>query len=220
MKKAFTMIELVFVIVIIGVLAATIIPSSKSNHLQEAAIQLLSHIRYTQHLAIINDTYDATDDEWYKKRWQLVFFEGVEANNQVAYTIFSDTVGSSTGNPQEIEIALNPLNKNQRMTGGYSGAGALDIRTSDFIGMKELNIGKKYGVLTKTLSGGCSNSRISFDYLGRPLKGDHDTMTSPYNSSISTQRLITSACTITLGDGIDTIVLTIRPETGYTNITF
>ena len=214
MKKSFTMLELIFVIMIISILTAIVIPNTRANSLEEAAIQLRTHLRYTQHLSFINDTYDATDDEWYKKRWQLVFYEGADADNKVAYTIFSDKAGSSTGNPQETEIALNPLNRKQRMTGGYSGANALDIRHTSFVGMKELNIGQKYGVISKRLGGGCSNSRISFDYLGRPLKGDHDTMTSPYNSG-SSQRLITTNCTITLRDATESIVIRIVPETGF-----
>lgn len=68
MRKAFTMIELVFVIVVIGILAAVIIPNTRTNPLQEAAIQLLSHIKYTQHLAMTDDTYDENDPNWYKKR--------------------------------------------------------------------------------------------------------------------------------------------------------
>ncbi|MDQ7060006.1 MAG: type II secretion system protein [Sulfurimonas sp.] len=67
MKKAFTMIELIFVLVVVGILAAVILPRTKTNPLQEAAIQLLSHIRYTQHLALVDDVYDANDANWYKK---------------------------------------------------------------------------------------------------------------------------------------------------------
>ena len=216
MNKAFTMIELVFVLVIIGILSAVIIPSVKTNSLQEAAIQLVSHIRYTQHLALTDDTYKKTDDEWYKKRWQLVFYKGKAADYKIAYTIFSDTAGSSTGNPQETEIAINPQNINQIMTGGYSGANALNIRKVQFIGMPELNIGKKYYVKSKKLYGGCSGSRISFDYLGRPLKGDHDTMTSPYKAA--KQRLITKDCKIALKSENEKVIIVIKAETGFVKI--
>lgn len=72
MKKAFTMIELVFVIVVIGILAATILPSTKTNPTQEAALDLLSKIRYTQHLALVDDAYTGTGT-WYKNRWQIQF---------------------------------------------------------------------------------------------------------------------------------------------------
>ena len=61
MKKAFTMLELVFVLVVIGILAAVMIPNMQSTALREAAIQVVSHIRYTQHLAMIDDKFDTTD---------------------------------------------------------------------------------------------------------------------------------------------------------------
>lgn len=83
MKKAFTMIELVFVIVIIGILAAVIIPNTRTNPAAEAATQLQSHIRYTQHLAMINDKFDSTDSTWMRNRWQIVF-------NGNQYSIVSD----------------------------------------------------------------------------------------------------------------------------------
>ncbi len=218
MKKAFTMLELIFVIIVIGILATIILPGTKRNPLQEAAVQLQSHIRYVQHLALLDDKYGAKDVNWYKKRWQIVFSSSAAANNQVAYTIFSDTAGSSTGNVNTSEVARNPENSSQYMTGGYSGANALDITHSSFNGMKKLNLGMSYGVNSVNLNGGCSNSRIAFDYLGRPLQGDQNTMTGAY--SAGTQRLITADCNITLSDGNNNVVLTIKSETGYTSITF
>ena len=71
MKKAFTLIELVFVIIVIGILAAAVIPRMKSTHLSESVVKLISNIRYTQHLAIINDVYSSTDADWYKKKWSI-----------------------------------------------------------------------------------------------------------------------------------------------------
>ena len=218
MKKAFTMMELIFVLIVIGILVAIILPSTRRNPLQEAAVQLQSHIRYTQHLALMDDKFDASDSNWYKKRWQLVFSKGAEANNQPAYTIFSDTACNSTGNVNVSEVARNPESPSQYMTGGYSGASALDITHNNFNGMKRLNLGMTYGITSVLLSGGCSNSRIAFDYLGRPFQGDQNTMTGAY--SAGTQRLIISDCNVTLSAGTSDIILTIRPETGYVNIRF
>ena len=217
MKKAFTILELVFVIVVVGILATYIIPSIKTNPLQEAAIQLVSHIRYTQHLAMIDDKYDSNDPDWHKGRWQIVFSNNVKTNNQEAYTIFSDTPIYS-GDPTVTEIAKNPQNNNLLMSGGYTGTVKLDVNHNSFIGMKKLNIGMSYGIDDISLNGGCSNSRISFDYLGRPFTGDQSTMTGPY--SAGTQRLITSVCNITISSEIDSITITIEPETGYAKINF
>ncbi len=216
LHSAFTMLELVFVIVVIGILAAAIIPNTKTNPLKEAAIQLLSDIRYTQHLAMIDDKFNPNDNEWYMGRWQLIFYNGLNSNSVPSYTIFSDN-STYSGDPSFGEIAINPLN-NLLMTGGYSGSSTLDIRNTNFNGTSNMNLGVKYGVVSYQLSGGCSGARISFDYLGRPFRGDLSTMTGPY--SAGTQRLITSECNIVINSSTDSISLTIQPETGYAKIIF
>lgn len=94
MKKGFTMIELVFIIVVIGILAAVMIPRVDRDNVSEAAIELQSQIRYTQHLALINDTFDAKNDAWFKNRWRIVF-----NNNQ--YSIIS-------GDNTSTNFAINP----------------------------------------------------------------------------------------------------------------
>jgi prepilin-type N-terminal cleavage/methylation domain-containing protein len=84
MKKAFTMLELIFVLVVIGVLAASIIPRTKTNPVKEASVDLLSKIRYTQHLALVDDKYDSNTAQWYKNRWQIAFVNNtysIQSNN-------------------------------------------------------------------------------------------------------------------------------------------
>jgi len=214
MKKAFTLIELVFVIVVIGVLAVTIIPSTKTNPLQEAALQVKSHINYTQHLAMVDDKYNSADSNWYKKRWQIVFGTNVNSGSVPAYTIFSDTAGSSTGDIQDSEVARNPLNVNEVMSGGTTGTTSLQIGHSSFIGMKKMNLGQSYGIVSYNLSGGCSGARIAFDYLGRPMKGDLSGNSSAYESD----NLIQSNCIVTLATADQNISIIVTPETGYTYI--
>jgi prepilin-type N-terminal cleavage/methylation domain-containing protein len=211
MKKAFTLLELVFAIVVIGILAAVIIPNTNRDTLQEAAIQLVSHIRYTQHLAMIDDKFDSTDDEWYKKRWQIIFGRSNYTDNKVAYSIFSDSATASTANPNLSEFAIDPSNSSKFLTGGYSGT----LYTSDVRANKKMNLGLSYDIYTITLSGGCKGQRIVFDHLGRPIEDSVITYTASYKSG----KLIQSACIITLkslteGDAN----ISIEPETGYAHI--
>ena len=99
MKKAFTMLELIFVIVIVGILSFIAASSFQRNTLREAADQLVSHIRYTQHLAMMDDKFDPNDNDWYLGRWQIVFANNSGSGDRWAYTIFSDWKGGHDGNP-------------------------------------------------------------------------------------------------------------------------
>ncbi|MDF1877893.1 type II secretion system protein, partial [Sulfurimonas sp. SAG-AH-194-L11] len=221
MKKAFTMIELVFVIVVIGILAAVIMPNTRTNPVREAAIQLVSHIRYTQHLAMLDDKFDASDTNWYKKRWQIAFVSvsgttTIASNHKIAYTIYSDSSGSSSGDANFDEIAKNPENINQVMTGGYSGTDKrLQINEEEFQGMKKLNIGMSYGITSLSFSAECKVSgshRIAFDYLGRPIKGKLGGASGSGNAeAYEDDNLIQTNCDITLSDGTTPVVIRVAP---------
>jgi len=226
LQSAFTMLELVFVIVIVGILSASIIPRMSSEPLYEAAIQLVSHIRYTQHLALNDDKYDwelntaNNEADWYQARWQLIFSKSVSTDGEYSYTIFSDASGKKTGNPdytslEQTEIARDPANAKKLLSGGFSST----FNWKNHYANTNLNIGKTYGVIDLKLSGGCSNSRISFDHLGRPMRGDWAYQSSPYGA-LSYRRLIkyNTPCIITLKDTEDIVKIQILPESGYTCI--
>lgn len=226
MKKAFTMLELIFVIVIVGILSFIAASSFQRNTLREAADQLVSHIRYTQHLAMMDDRFMDpklnNPQNWYKTRWQLIFGKSISGvkhtNDKYAYTIFSDRLGSNTGQPDftsisTTEIAIDPLNNNKVLSGGYSGT----LHYLDDHANIKLNLGETYGVSSVTMTGGCAYARLSFDYIGRPLTGNQSTMTGAYTASM--KRLITTDCKINLAnDNGQNVTITIKPETGYTYI--
>jgi prepilin-type N-terminal cleavage/methylation domain-containing protein len=210
MKKAFTMIELVFVIVIVGIISVMIAPNFQGNNLRQAADQLVSHIRYTQHLAMMDNKFSTNDATWFQLRWQLVFGSNANTGGVPAYTIFSDS--NKNNNADITEMAINPLDTTKRLSGGYSGT----LATTNTNATQTMNIGQEYGIDTYQLNGGCSGARVAFDYLGRPITGNVVSMTGPY--SALTQRLITSTCSIVLSNSDSNITIQIEPETGYTHI--
>jgi prepilin-type N-terminal cleavage/methylation domain-containing protein len=226
MKKAFTLMELIFVIIVIGVLTAVMTTNTGNDSLTQAAHQVAADIRYTQHLAMIDDKYDRSEIDsenkvkWQKSRWQIYFSDNeTGADGQWAYTIFSDTNGDSTGEPTETEIAIDP-NSHRRMTGGQTGSNSLKITKENFVGEKRLNIGKTYGVSNVTFSDSCTyynSKRLAFDYTGRPLLGNISSMSKPYDAT----HLLSADCDITLihSNG-DSIVITVQAETGYVKVTY
>ena len=141
MKKAFTLLEIIFVIVVVGILAVVIVPRFGSTNLNDAATQVVSHIRYAQHLAMSDDKYDTSDSIWFEKKWRIKFSNSDESLDKWSYTIFDDRVDTASGQPDADEIAVNPVDKNKKLTGGCAG-----ISTTDSRATKEMNIGSKYGV--------------------------------------------------------------------------
>lgn len=212
-KSAFTVIELIFVIVVIGILSVVFIPKFGQNKLSQAANQVVADIRYTQHLAMSDDKYDPTTQDWYRKRWQLVFNSDAYTYNKDAYTIFADENTNAQPTLTLGEVARNPSDPSKYMTGGYSG-----VIYSDGVGATEkMNLGSKYGITNVNFSSSCSyygSQRISFDHLGRPLRGSPSGFTAPYASS----RMITSPCDINISRGSDSVIIRIEPETGYVHI--
>ncbi len=67
------MIELIIVIVVAGILAAVMIPRLERDPTREAANEVVRHIQYAQHLAMVDDVYDAGNAAWYANRWKIVF---------------------------------------------------------------------------------------------------------------------------------------------------
>ena len=226
MKKAFTLMELIFVILVIGILSAVMIPNIDNNALRQAAQQVAADIRYTQHLALIDDRYNVNDTDtsgsvkWFKTRWQLLFSDNsTGADGEWAYTIFSDKNSNSTGEPTESEIAIDP-NTKRRMTGGQTGSTSLNISSGTFVGMEKLNLGKTYGITDVAFSSSCSlygSKRVVFDYLGRPLIGNISSLTATYDNT----HILRSDCNITLThqDG-NSITITVKPETGFVVVNY
>ena len=221
MKRAFTMLELVMVIVIVGIISVMIAPDFGNNNLRQAADQLVNHIRYTQHLAMMDNKFSTTDQKWFLGRWQIRFSQ---ANSSESYFIMSDTIKSNyDANPNApvgfaySEVAQDPLNPDQYLIGTeYS---SFDNDSKEHINSK-LDLLSEYGITSITIAGGNTGStarRIIFDNLGRPYRGD----TKATNANVITHladKVAKARITITLSDGTNSEIIAVEPETGYTHI--
>ena len=92
------MIELIIVIVVAGILAAVMLPRLERDAAREAAEQVAKHIRYTQHLAMVNDVYDGSSD-WYQDRWSINLCSKQYRISRANYTT------------DENDIAVDPLSQ-------------------------------------------------------------------------------------------------------------
>lgn len=214
MKKAFSLIELVMVIVVVGIIAIVAIPRFQRDNLQEAADQILSHIRYTQQLAMLDNKFKPDDETWYKGMWQIRFNRDKFTNNNWSYSVFSDRP-SYTGNPDPGDIAKDPQNPKKLLSAGFSGT----LLSTDERANSKMNLEKTFGIKGDNgivFSGGCSGrgspTRLAFDNIGRPFFGNIS------NSEYYMSNLMKTNCIITISDGIKKAEITVEAETGYSYI--
>lgn len=234
MKKAFTLIELIFVIVLIGILAVSATSRFTNDTLQTAADQIINHIRYTQHLAMTDDKYrpsaalsefngaGATNNaqSWYKSRWQLRFSNtATGSGGRWAYTIYSDQPGTTTndydGKPGLNEIAVDPHDATKLMSGGY----ATIVAEGDANRNETMDLGQTYDITGVAFTGGCASGTtqmfISFEHDGTPMFRNPNLLDDRYKDGAN-NRIIQSTCTITLTHSSgETMNIFVEPYTGY-----
>lgn len=205
-KPAFTMIELVFVIVVLGILAAMAMPRLDRDLRQGAKDNILAAISLTQHIALVDNRTNPTDANWQKKLWQIRF--SIDADNLASfYTISSDDNDNSTVDKNE--TIIDPTNGKFM----YNDDGDTTIDDDE---SPTIFIGKSFGIsnstATTSFADGCAGTdHIAFDHLGRP-HNDLATATNNYNT------YMTSDCTITFyfdDTSITPLTITIAAETGY-----
>ena len=203
-KSAFTMIELVFVIVVLGILAALAMPRFDRDLKQEAADNILSAIRYTQHLALVDDRHKFDDAKWHRRFWKIMFAQC--SDGTYFYRIGNDDDMDSTSTFEQSEAAIDPANGKFMYVANNGDCSASNVSPN-------IVIGKRYGVTVNNGTGGCTGKHIGFDHLGRPHTGFSGSTKPDYSSYMNSECILN----FTMSDS--TILhISIQPETGYAQI--
>ena len=210
-KSAFTMIELVFVIVVLGILASLAMGRMDRDLRQEAAETILSHIRLAQQMAL-SDNKHLPDNNVNRDKWQTAYWQFVlrPCGGDWSYRVGSDTslAGGASG-LGKTESAINPID------GKYLWAqNCTNLANNE---SPSVLLTKKFGIDNINLTPSCGNRIIAFDYLGRP---HFDTN---YDSTPDFRNILTRDCSLTFtlstdqdNDGNpDNFVITIEKETGH-----
>ena len=203
------MMELIMVIVVLGILASMALPRLDRDRTQEASDSILSDIRYTQHLALMDNMHERNDPRWQQKFWRIVF-STCDSGNKHYYMIGSDTNKGDANNAffAKTEAAIDPANGKAMFGNAKFCKTDGDPTVSD-----RIFITKKYGINSVRFLGGCTQNggnHLGFDNLGRPHYG-FSLSNSPNYASYMTAR-----CTMTFTlTNNDSFSINIEPETGY-----
>lgn len=214
-KSAFSLIELVFVIVVLGILASLAMSRSERDLRQEAAETVLSHIRLAQQLALRDNKHrpfdgSLNDNRWQRAYWQIQF--RTCANGDWSYRVGSDInlAGGANGLGKS-ESAVNPTDNKYLWSDNCDNLDADESET--------VHLSKKFGISTVAQSNACGNRQIAFDYVGRPH------IDTSYDAP-DFSKLMQGDCNLTFtlstdqdGDGnIDTFNIIVKEETGHAYI--
>jgi Tfp pilus assembly protein FimT len=228
-KKAFTIIELIFIIILIGIMSAVATSYLRDDKLALATYQVLEHIRYTQHLAISEHKFDPKDalynahtdkkgpyGRWYYSRWQIWFRTN---SNHMLYAIFSDrNRGGNFDYVPMLEAAKDPLTLKVM---AYRLSTEVGYQNNEEYNNENFDLTSKYGI-TNITTVNCnqeslnpSKARIVFDEKGRPYGG-----ISAINDSDAYSYRIKQQCVISMiHESGRRAEITVYPETGYAEIT-
>ena len=214
-KRAFTLLELIIVIIIISILSSIIIQRTDKNDLYKAANQLLFHIRYTQHLAFIDNVFSPNDKNWFKKRWQIQFHSTVGTYDITwSYSIYKDITLSGNDNSKR-ELAKDPMNRKKLLSGGFN---SLAVDDEDFT--KSMMLGNSYGIKDILFEGECGrygSKRIAFNYDGAPYYGNLVSAEDQYDKRLTEQCKI-HICLDDCETTDEKVIIAIEPETGFAHI--
>jgi len=193
-QRAFSMMELVFVIILIGILSAVFIPHFERDNAGEAAFQIARHIRLAQHYALVQDKFKTADTEWWKGMWAVTF-----RTSKCCYAVYSNQDYAVGGTQADLdECAIDPLTKKRL----YSDSNCNEhTATTD-----DVLLWKSYGINYISMENCGTNNQILFDHFGRP-----------YGSA---GNLLANNCNITIRTKDDhNATITIYRETGFVKVT-
>jgi len=209
-KHAFTMIELIFVIIVMGILAALAIPRYERNIRQEAADNILAAIRHTKLMALTDNVTYPRDNRWQRAFWRF----GVEgcSDNGIFYYISSDK--DYQGDIDAKEIINDPTNGLHIM--GLNNQPCEN--TSQAGSSPNIFLTHKYGIYDGniTFCGSATADYIGFDFMGRPHQGfaGANGSNSPDYSTILHQDC---NITVSLPDN-ESFTITVEKGTGHAYI--
>jgi len=210
-RPAFTMIELVFVIVVLGILASLAMGRMDRDLKQEAATTILSHIRLAQQLALSDNKHRSDNNpQWQRAYWRFEFTNcNFSGDVKPIYSIGSGKLDN--GELSKLRSAVDPIN------GKYLFATCTASNIGNDVS-EDIFIGKHFGVknlqLKKCTTPQYTGQNFGFDYLGR-LHVGIDT----YGGTADFNRLATRDCnlTVTMSDNTKFSII-IEAETGHAYI--
>ena len=177
--NAFTMIELIVVLVVLGIIATYSIPRLKRDTRVEAMTQMLHMIRYTQNLALHDSKHLRNNSTWQRAYWKFKIYKCT--NNDIFFGIGTnkDLILSSPNDISISEAAIDPSNGKPLIWDTGTPCPKNDTSAEASNVSPNIFISQKYGIndvifndcpIYKGDNNTSDVKHIGFDSFGRPHK--------------------------------------------------
>lgn len=154
MKRAYSLFEIILVVVILVILLFLSNFNFQRNELNEAKEQLLFHINMIKIQANNDNTFDVNDKNWFKKYWRIQFHN---KNKYSGYSIYKDI--NLNNSADRNDIYLKDSNSGLIICGN-------DYVFDDELRFTKVNLLKKYNILV-SVKNACRSRQILFDNQAR-----------------------------------------------------
>lgn len=198
-KKGFSLLEIIFVVLLLAIVSTQVIPKNPTSKLQLAVNKMVLYLNYTRYIAHIDNKFDINDSQWERKRWTLKFQNCDSSIGGLYYIVYSDMSGGTAHFKKE-ETLKDPLNGKYLYSNGCQ---------KDSVGDKSkyVLLTQEYGVTKVDVSCNTTDTigQISFGYDGRI-----------YSRLGTDIKEIEEQCIITLYDqNNDSASISVEAKTGY-----
>jgi len=108
-KHSMMLIEIVFFILIIGIIYSVAIAKNPTK-MNTGVDKMLLYFKYIRYVAMIDDTYDIDNNEWFKRRWSIKF-QSCNNNKGRYFLVFkNENTINGTNTVKRIETLRDPIN--------------------------------------------------------------------------------------------------------------
>ena len=206
MKKTFTLIELIFTLVILSIIISLSIPKVQKTNLNLASKRIILYLKHTRYLAFVDNKYKNENTDfakmWYKERWTLKFKKCSKSIGGLYFIVFTDK--NHKGSPNKKECAKDPITS-KWLYSNYDCDASNDES-------KYILLTKEYGIKKVDISCNSTNTigSISFGIDGEVYSklGTKPNQKEKYK--------LTKTCYIKLYDEDNNFVnIAIEPHTGF-----
>ena len=111
-KKSFSLIEIIFILILLSIVSVYSIPKKQFPKLNIVKEQIISHLKYTRYIAMLDNKYYEKDKYWYKKLWNIKFLNCNKDVGGMYYVIYSNTINPTKWNISKDETLIDPFTNN------------------------------------------------------------------------------------------------------------